>query len=81
MLKNSKWLLPAAGIAALPKCPACLAVYVAIATGVGISTSTAAWIRDILQVSCVALLLFAAIAFFRRRLKRGSRILRSLPNT
>ena len=31
------WLFPAAILAVLPKCPACLATYIVISTGCGIS--------------------------------------------
>lgn len=60
------WLIPTAILAFLPKCPACVAVYIALATGVGVSLSTATHLRWLLMILSVAALLFVAARLLRR---------------
>ena|SRR5207248_1793108 len=54
------WLVPSVILGLLPKCPACLAAYVAVWTGIGLSFSAATNLRVSLLVLCVGSLLFLA---------------------
>jgi hypothetical protein len=61
------WIVPSATLALLPKCPACVAAYLALATGIGVSLPTATYLRAILVLLCVASLVFVTASRLRKR--------------
>ena len=65
------WIVPSTTLALLPKCPACVAAYVALATGIGISLPTATHLRAILVVLCVTSLAFVAARRLRSLIAGG----------
>ena len=61
------WFLPGATLVLMPKCPMCVAAYVTLWTGVGLSFHAASFLRwTLLILSTVALLYLAAKRFVRR---------------
>ncbi|MBI2515448.1 MAG: hypothetical protein HYV95_00905 [Opitutae bacterium] len=65
-----RWLVPSVGLALIPKCPLCLAGYIALATGVGVSLPVAQVLRLGLLVVCVAALAWLAFGAVRRLVRR-----------
>jgi hypothetical protein len=60
------WIVPGAILALLPKCPACLAAYLVLISGVGVSVAAAAQLRVVLIFSSVAALGYLAVSVIKR---------------
>ncbi len=68
------WVVPGATLVLLPKCPACVVMYVALFSGVGLSLASASILRTSLLIVCLATLLCLAVRGVWRLLgrKKGS---------
>lgn len=64
------WLMPGILLAVMPKCPMCLAAYVALASGIGISLPVASFLRTTLIVLCLGSLLFLTFRVARTWLRQ-----------
>lgn len=56
----------------LPKCPMCLAAYIAAATGIGLTFAAASHLRTALLVLCAATLAHLAVQLLLRRLNKSA---------
>jgi hypothetical protein len=63
------WVVPSVLLVLMPKCPACFAAYVALASGIGLSLPVATAARMTLIVLCVAALACLAGRPLCRRLR------------
>jgi hypothetical protein len=76
-----QWALPVTTLVLIPKCPACVAAYVLLFTGVGLSFDVAAIVRWTLIVMSVAALAYLVLRFARRALAyRGSALSLAAPS-
>jgi hypothetical protein len=63
------WIVPGVVLAAMPKCPLCLAAYVALFTGFGISMAAASFAWWFVAISCVAVLAYLIATTVRNLFK------------
>jgi hypothetical protein len=63
--RAASWIVPGVLLAAMPKCPLCLAAYVALVTGFGISLAVANFAWWFVAISCVAALMYLAVHMVR----------------
>jgi hypothetical protein len=60
------WIIPSATLILMPKCPMCVAMYVALFTGASISVACASHIRTAIAVLCSAVLFGLTVKGLRR---------------
>jgi hypothetical protein len=65
--RSIRWLFPATVLLLMPKCPMCVAAYVALFTGIGISVSTARSIQILILLSCLISLAYLSVKYWRSR--------------
>ena len=66
-----EWGAPTLVLFLLPKCPICVAVYVATFTGIGLSIEAATWVRNSMLAVCVLAVVLLAARLLRRYLVQG----------
>lgn len=70
--RQTAWILPGVILLVMPKCPVCIAGYIAFATGIGVSLTLVEGIRAVAMTLCATVLAFTAIKticrFFRKTL-------------
>ena len=62
----AKMMLPAIVFTIIPKCPVCLAGYIALSTGIGLSITTATYVRIVLIIICILSVLYFVVKHVRR---------------
>ena len=65
--RSIQWLFPAGLLVLMPKCPLCVAAYVALFTGIGVSVSTARWIQILMLGFCLLSLGYLVVKRWRGR--------------
>ncbi|WP_298739671.1 hypothetical protein [uncultured Chitinophaga sp.] len=61
-----RWMLPGAILILIPKCPMCLAAYIALGTGIGLSVTTAQYLRTGLIAGCILSLAYMLVKQLKR---------------
>ncbi|RYD25105.1 MAG: hypothetical protein EOP87_24995 [Verrucomicrobiaceae bacterium] len=58
--------MPGVLLAAMPKCPVCLAAYIALLTGISFPAGTASILLNAVMAVCLAMLFIALSRYLRR---------------
>jgi len=65
----TQWAVPGTILALMPKCPMCLAAYIALWSGIGLSIPVASGLRAVLIAVSAVFLALLVIRWLRRRYK------------
>lgn len=57
-IRKTTWTIPGILLLLMPKCPICLAAYIAMGTGISIPIAAATWLRGSLIVLCIVALVW-----------------------
>lgn len=68
----ASWILPSVILAAMPKCPVCVAAYVALFTGCGVSLAAAGAVRWLVMIACIVSLAYLTVKVLRGVIGRES---------
>ncbi|HEV2478374.1 MAG TPA: hypothetical protein VGS79_01870 [Puia sp.] len=69
--RKTGWLLPGILLVLMPKCPVCLAAYIALITGISIPITAATWLRGSLIAICIGVLVWLAVRWSLYLYKRS----------
>lgn len=69
-----KWLVPSAVMVFMPKCPACVAGYIALFTGIGITLPLATKLHVGVLAACIIILFALTVSVIHRSYTKRSRI-------
>jgi hypothetical protein len=65
--RGTQWIAPTAVLVLIPKCPLCVAAYVALSTGISITVGTARCIQILALAICVMSLAYLVARYCRTR--------------
>lgn len=65
------WIIPSATLILLPKCPVCLAAYIALFSGLGMTVATASGLRTTLQTACITALIYLVVKHLCRLVSKS----------
>lgn len=66
---SAGWLIPGALLALLPKCPLCLAAWLSVVLGLGVSAGVARLLHGTLTILCIA---FIALHLARHLIRKST---------